>query len=106
MYYKVIKDNKVIDVLDSLIYLKWEPKHKIMVLSDENEAQAILSSDKNNIWHERTLYRIPDDAPRFDSVEVIGIDEYEYKQLKALNGKTPEEIIDSFVLSLLEDKII
>ena len=48
MYYKVIKNNKVIDVLDNLIYLKWEPKHKIMVLSDENEAQAILSSDKNS----------------------------------------------------------
>ena len=106
MYYKVIKNNKVIDVLDKLIYLKWQPKHKTMILCDINEAQAILSSDKNYIWHEVTLYNIPVDAYKFDTVEVIEIDEYEYKQLKMLNYKTPEEIIDSFVLSLLENDII
>ena len=105
MYYKVLKNNKVIDVLDNLTYLKWEPKHKIMVLSDENEAQAILSSDKNNVWHERTLYNVPVSG-LFDTVDLVEIDKYEYKQLKMLNLSTPEEIIDSFVLSLLEDKII
>ena len=105
MYYKVIKDNKVIDVLDKLIYLKYQPKHKIMVLSDINEAQAILSSDKNTIWHEVTLYNIPVEN-NYDTVELVEIDEYEYKQLKILNLKTPEEIIDAFVLSLLESNII
>lgn len=104
MYYKVLKNNKVIDVLDSLIYLKWQPKHKIMVLSDENEAQAILASDGNTIWHERTLYNVP--VSGYDTVELVEIDKYEYNQLKMLNGKTPEEIIDSFVLSLLENNII
>lgn len=104
MYYKVIKNNKVIDVLDNLIYLKWEPKHKVMVLTDENDAQAILSSDKNTIWHEETLYRIPTDG--FDTVRVESIDEYSYKQLKMLNGKTPEEIADAVILSLLESGII
>lgn len=104
MYYKVLKNNKVIDVLDNLIYLKWEPKHKIMVLSGENEAQAILSSDKNTIWHERTLYNVPVDG--YDTVEIQEIDQYEYKQLRMLNLSTPEEIIDNFVLSLLEDNLI
>lgn len=104
MYYKVLKNNKVIDVLDSLIYLKWEPKHKIMVLTDENDAQAILSSDKDTIWHERTLYNVPVDG--FDCVDLIEIDEHEYKQLKMLNLTTPEEIIDSFLLSLIENNII
>ena len=104
MYYKVLKNNKVIDVLDNLIYLKWEPKHKIMVLSDENEAQAILSSDNNTTWHERTLYSVPVDG--YDCVDLIEIDQYEYKQLRMLNLSTPEEIIDNFVLSLLEDNLI
>jgi hypothetical protein len=104
MYYKVLKNNKVIDVLDNLIYLKWEPKHKIMVLSDENEAQAILSSGKDDIWHEWTLYNVPVDG--YDTVDVIEIDEFEYKQLKILNMKTPEEIIDSFVMPLLEGNVI
>ena len=104
MYYKVIKNNKIIDVLDNLVYLKWQDKHEIMVLCDENEAQAILSSDNNTIWHEETLYKVP--VAGYDPVQLIEIDKYEYEQRKMLNGKTPEEIIDSFVLSLLEDNII
>ena len=104
MYYKVLKNDKVIDVLDNLIYLKWEPKHKIMILTDVNDAQAILSSDNNTIWHENTLYNIP--VGGYDNVDVIEIDEYEYKQLKVLNMKTPSEIIDEFVLSLLEEGVL
>lgn len=106
MYYKVLKNNKVIDVLDNLIYLKWEPKHKIMVLTDENEAQAILSSDKNTVWHEKTLYNIPVYANCYDTVELVEIDEYEYKQLKVLNMKSPEAIIDEYNLLLLELGVI
>lgn len=106
MYYKVIKNNKVIDVLDNLIYLKWQPKHKMMVLSDINEAQAILSSDKNTIWHEKTLYNIPVEAGFYDSVSIDEIDQFEFEKLKMLNGKTPEQIIDEFVLSLLESNIL
>ena len=104
MYYKVIKDNKVIDVLDHLIYLKYQPKHKIMVLSDINEAQAILSSDNETIWHERTLYKVPVDG--YETVEIQEIDEHEYKQLRALNMKTPEEIIDEYNLLLIEMGVI
>ena len=104
MFYKVVKNGKVIDVLDKLIYLKWDDKHKIMVLCGENEAQAILSSDKNTVWHEHTLYRIPVDG--YETIKLFEIDEFEYKQLKTLCLKTPEEIIDSFVMSLLEDNIL
>lgn len=104
MYYKVLKDNKVIDVLDHLTYLKWQDKHSIMVLSNEDEAQAILSSDNNTIWHEESLYEVPVEG--FDCVRVEEIDKYEYERLKLLNGKTPEEIIDNFVLSLVQGGII
>ena len=104
MYYKVLKNNRVIDALDQLVFLKYQPKHEIMVLSDENEAQAILSSDKNTIWHEETLYKIP--VVGYDTVQLEEIDKYEYNQLKALNGKTPEEIIDAFVLSLLNEGVL
>lgn len=104
MYYKVLKDNKVIDVLDHLTYLKWQPKNKIMLLSDLDKAQAILSSDGNTIWHVDGLYDLPCEG--YDTVTLIEIDEYEYKQLKMLCLSTPEEIIDSFLLSLLEKNII
>ena len=104
MYYKVLKDNKVIDVLENLTYLKWQPKHKIMVLTDENDAQAILSSDKNTIWHEETLYRIP--VSGYDTVKVGQIDEYEYRQLKVLNGKSVEEILQEYTLLLISEGVI
>lgn len=104
MFYKVMKNNKVIDVLDNLIYLKWDSKHRVMVLTSEDDAQAILSSDKNTIWHERTLYKVPVDG--YETVDIEPIDSFEYSQLKMLNGKTPQEIIDNFVMSLLESGII
>ncbi len=103
-YYKVIFNNRVIDVLDQLIYLKHQPKHNIMVLCDESEAQAIMSSDKENIWHVNGLYDIPVDG--YNSVELIEIDEYEYKQLKVLNMKSAEQIIDEFVMGLLEEGLL
>lgn len=99
MFYKVIKDNKIIDVLDNLVFLKYQPKHKRMILCDENEAQAIFSSDRSKIWHENSLYAIPTDG--YDTVSIEEIDEYEYKQLKIFNCKTIEDTIDEFVLNAL-----
>lgn len=104
MYYKVLKDNKVIDVLDHLTYLKWQPKNKIMLLSDLDEAQAILGSDNNTVWHVEGFYDLP--VSGYETVKLIQIDEYEYKQLKVLNMKTPEAIIDEYNLLLLELGVI
>ena len=104
MFYKVVKDDKVIDVLDRLVYAKYQPKHSIMVLCTESEAQAILSSDGNYIWHEETLYELPVDG--YDTVRVEEIDKYEYEQLKILGLKTPEQIIDEYNLLLLRGGII
>ena len=104
MYYKVIKNNRVIDVLKNLVYLKWQDKHGIMIGAEEKDAQAILSSDQNYIWHVDGLYDIPVEG--YDTVELIAIDKYEYEQLKVLNYKTPEEIVDNFVLQLIEGGIL
>lgn len=104
MYYKVMKDGRVIDVLDKLVFLKYQPRHNIMVLCPEDEAQAILSSDKDKIWHESTMYKIP--VPGYDTVSLVEIDKYEYEQLKILNYKSPEEIIDAYLLSLISEGVI
>lgn len=104
MFYKIIKDNKVIDVLDGLTYVKYQPRNCLMLLCGEGEAQGIVSSDGNTFWHERTLYNFP--ISGYDTVEAVEIDEYEYHQLKALNGKTPSEIIDEFLLSLIKEGVL
>ena len=104
MYYKVLKDNKVIDVLDHLTFVKYQLKHNIMIACVKSEAQAIISSDGEYFWHVAGLYRIPVDG--YDTVELVEIDEYEYRQLKVLGLKTPEEIIDEYTLLLLEGGIL
>lgn len=104
MYYKVVKNNKVIDVLYRLIFVKYQQKHNIMIACEESQAQAIISSDGEYVWHVKGLYRIPVDG--YDTVELIEIDEYEYKRLKVLNFKTPEEIIDEYTLLLIEGGIL
>lgn len=104
MFYKVIKDGKVIDVLDRLVFLKYQKKYDRMIFCDEEEAQAIFSSDQKYIWHVPFLYNIPVEG--YDSVELEEIDQYEYEQLKIFNGKTISEIIDSYTLLLINEEII
>lgn len=104
MFYKVVKDDKVVDMLDKLVFLKYQPRHNIMVLCSEDEAQAFLSSDKETIWHEATFYNVPVDG--YDTVSLIKIDEHEYKRLKMLNGQSPEEIIDNYTAMLIAQGII
>ena len=72
MFYKVLKDGNVIDTLEVPILLKWQPKHNVMVLSNEREAQAVLSSDQNTIWHLRGLPKIP--ALNYETVELVAVD--------------------------------
>lgn len=104
MFYKVIYNDKVIDVLDQLVYVKYQEKYDRMILCDEREAQAILSSDEKYIWHEKTLYNIP--VPGYDTVSIEKIDAYEYEQLKILKLKTLEEVIDEYTLLLIEGGIL
>ena len=104
MYYKVVKDEKVIDVLDHLTFVKYQEKHDIMIVCPRTEAQAIVSSDEKYFWHVKGLYSIPKDG--FDTVELISIDKYEYESLKVLNLKSPEEIADAIVLQILERGLI
>lgn len=104
MYYKVLKDGKVIDVLDHLVFVKYQKKHNIMLVCDESEAQAIVSSDGTYIWHLEWLYKMPVDG--YDTVNLVEIDKYEYEQLRVLNYKTPQEIIDAYTLSLIEGGIL
>ena len=104
MYYKVLKDKKVIDVLDRLVYVKYNEKHNRFLLTDKNYAQAILSSDRKYTWHVNNLLAIP--VSGYDTVELEEIDEYEYRQLKMLNGKTPQEIVEAFLLELIQEGVV
>ena len=104
MYYKALKDNIVIDVLNHLTFVRFQQDPDIMLVCNKSEAQGIVSSDGEYIWHVKGLYHIPVEG--YDTVELVEIDEYEYKRLKMLNMKTPEEILDEYTLQLLEEGIL
>ena len=104
MYYKVLKNDKVIDVLDHLSFVKYQDKHNIMVSCAKEEAQAIISSDGEYIWHVYGLYNIP--VTGYDTVCLEEIDKYEYEQLRTLNMKDPQSIIDEYTLLLIKEGII
>lgn len=103
MYYKVLKNGRVIDVLDHLTFVKYQAKHGIMIACPCTEAQAIVSSDERYFWHVKGLYRAPEE---YDTVELVEIDKYEYESLKVLNMKSPEQIVDELVLSMIKDGVI
>lgn len=104
MFYKVIFNKKVVDVLETINYVKYLEDYNRMVLCDEKEAQGIISSDGMHIWHEETLPKIP--TKGYDTVRIEEIDEFEYRQLRVFNGKTAEEIIDEYTLMLLEGGLL
>ena len=104
MYYKVIKDGNVIDILDNLVYVKYQKKHDVMLLCPENEAEGIMSSDGKYFWHIDVFPSMKKEG--IDTVSLIEIDVYEYEKLKVLNMKTPEEIIDQYTLSLITGGIL
>ncbi len=104
MYYKILKDNKVIDVLDHLSFVKYQKKNHTMLLCDKSEAQAVISSDGDKVWHVNWMYNLPLDG--YDTVELVEINKYEYEQLRVLNMKTPEEIIDEYTMLLIAGGIL
>ena len=104
MFYKVLLNNNVVDLLDSLSFIKYDEARCRIVLCNNKAAQGIVSSDGNTIWHVRGFHTLS--KPGYETVDLIEIDEAEYHKLKALNGKTPEEIIDEYTLYLIEGGII
>ena len=103
MYYKVLKDGKPIDVLNSLTYVKYQPKHDIFLLAPQNEAQGILSSDGKTAYHDNTMIAC-NNMVNVD--EIIEIRKYEYDQLKHLQLKTYEEIVDSVVSMMIQRNML
>ena len=104
MYYKVIRNAKVIDVLDKLTFVKYQIKHRVLLLCDESEAQGVLSSDGKDAYHLNTLNKFPVD--NFRSATLEEIDRIEYEQLKNMKLKTVEEVTEAVLLELMERGVI
>ncbi len=104
MFYKVIKNRNVIDVLSSIQFVKFQPKHRVLLLCNEEQAEGILSSNGDTAYHLSSLNPFPVDE--FATVSLEKITEHEYNQLKKQHCMSVEEIIDEYTASLFEQGVL
>lgn len=89
MYYKVIRNNEVIDAISSLCYVRHNPRNGMILSCKEEFGQGILSYDCS------TIYQLADKnslGDNYDVVDLVEIDETEFKRLRDLiDGVETEE---------------
>lgn len=79
VYYKVMKKGNVVDILDHILYVKYQEKHNQILICDITEAQAILSSNGKYGWHTEGLYNFKPDNALY---VIKQITKFEYDTLK------------------------
>lgn len=84
MYYKVIGEGTVLDVLKQPQYVTFQERNKLIILCERNGARGVLSTDGSTVWHVAGWKEIP--LPNVISVQLIEIDEEEYEILKSAIG--------------------
>lgn len=80
-YYKVILRNKIIDVLEDVVWVRLNRRGAIVVCSP-SEATGVVGSDNMTIWHISGTPAIGE----YEDVTVADIDETEAETLKKLLG--------------------
>lgn len=80
MYIKVITDDTVLDVMDSIVYVKYQDRNKTIAICPKEDAYGILSSDTSKVWHVDGMKEFP--TSDYETVKLEEIDEDEYLELK------------------------
>ena len=83
MYYKVIKndDNSVVDAIDSLHYVRRNPRNGMILSCREKSGQGILSYDGS------IIYQLPNQdslGDNYDTVTLVEIDKVEFEEIRVL----------------------
>lgn len=80
MFYKIIKNNQVIDVND--LFLKEQKKHHILLATEPKYAEYLISSDASTLYETNWTVEHSSDKYQAEYVEAEIISEEEYKKLK------------------------
>lgn len=103
-YYKVIHNKNIIDTVSGdLRYVKFQTKHRILLLCDESEAQGFLG-DSENCYHTSSLLPFPVDT--FATVTLEEITQAEYESLRRTNLMSADEIRMELLQELLERGVL
>lgn len=93
MYYKLMNNDVVVDLLKKLYYVRYLPKSKRWVGTDALSAHGVVSSDGGVIYHLHGRSHVcPDDI---QSVALVEIDAQEYEKLalqSAMQRKETQEL--------------
>lgn len=77
--FKIIENNQIIDVVENLKFVKCLPKSKRIICVDERQANGIMASNGNDVYHiYGTPYTFEGDVK---SVRFEEIDAEEYERL-------------------------
>lgn len=93
MFYKVIKENTIVDAMESVSYVRQNLINKVIISSTAEICNGILSSDGTTIWH---LEGQPEFTQgEFETVKLVEIEESEYTQIKeVLTDSTSVDVDD------------
>lgn len=89
-YYKLISGTNIVGIATSLDFRRFQKKHKIILICDEQAAQYVQYKDI--LYHDNWMLPITSDLYEYESAEVIQIDEKEYNTLKTAL-ETEDEIV-------------
>lgn len=79
MFYKVIHNNMLVDLLTDVQWIRYLPRQKRIVVTDRQSANGVMGSDHNTIYH--LVGKSNPFEAELKSVEVIQISEAEYSRL-------------------------
>ncbi len=81
MFYKVLLEGMVIDVLENPAFVKYQERNGLILRSKETDAFGVLSSDSSTIWHVEGLLE-PPAGTDFKKVELVEIEAEEAEALR------------------------
>lgn len=79
MFYKVLNNNMLVDLLTEVNWVRYLPRQKRFISTDSQSANAVMGSDHDTIYH--IVGRPYTFDTELKSVEVIKISEEEYGRL-------------------------
>lgn len=82
MYFKIIYNALVIDILDSVQYVRWLKRGKKFVKTEMTSANGILASDGINIYHVEGMPEF-DGMGNYKTVHMLQIEKEEYDRLNS-----------------------
>lgn len=82
--YKIIENNQIIDVMETIQFVKYLPKTQRSIFIDERQANGILSSNNSTIYHIEGTSNVFPESYKTVTYEKIEQEEYDKltKQLK------------------------